>query len=673
MRLWPSALAGLLATVGALLVPAGIVAAPSSPYTYIHDDAGRLIAAVDPDDETARYHYDAAGNLVSIDRVSSAATGVLEIAPKGGAVGSKLTIYGTAFSATPGSNTVTINGTNATVTAATKSRLEVTVPLGATTGPVAVTGTGGTASSASDFTVGPTGPSISSVSASVADFGDTITITGQRFSSTASHNNVTINGTFAEVTSASATSLQVKVPPAGVSSGPIAVETPDGRDVTSGDLFLPPEPTLTPSDIGYTGRMSIGDTASITTPSAGKHGLVTFSGERGQRVALKVQNTGHAYSSMTLYGPNGLTVGPTTGASIYSMGMLDTVTLPDSGTYTLYMYPSGATSAASLSIYEVAADTVGEIEASGPQVTLTTTTPGQNHKLTFEGASGQRISLRVSNLTYGSGYGAYVSIRGPAGQELQAPAFANAPDGGFLDTLTLEDNGTYTVIVDPYLWATGTAKAQLFTVPGDATDTATPGGSGVTVTTTAPGQNAVVSFTATAGQRISAKLSDVSIAETAMKLRNPDGSTLAGPTYVSSGYKGYLEAVIPANGTYSVLVDPNFDSTGSATVTLYAPTDATGSISVNGTETTVTTTTPGQNASLTFSGTAGQRVSLTNTSSLSGDIWSYFVGSILMKDPSGNTIGSTTLGPPFPREFIDAVEFPGSSDPSGERRVASSG
>lgn len=212
MRLWPSALAGLLATVVALLAPVGLLAAPSSPYTYVHDDAGRLIAAVDPDDETARYHYDAAGNLVSIDRVSSATTRVLEITPKRGEVGSKLTIYGTAFSATPGSNTVTINGTSATVTAATKSRLEVTVPLTATTGPVAVTGTGGTAASAGNFTVGPVGPSITSLSTSVADFGDTITITGQRFSGTASLNNVTINGTFAEVTSASSTCCRSRCP-----------------------------------------------------------------------------------------------------------------------------------------------------------------------------------------------------------------------------------------------------------------------------------------------------------------------------------------------------------------------------------------------------------------------------------------------------------------------------
>lgn len=201
----------LMAALASSTLPTGAMAAPSSPFTFVHDDAGRLVAAVDPDGDTARYHYDAVGNLVSIDRVASSTTRVLEVTPKKGPVGSRVTIYGTGFSATPSSNTVTFNGTAATVVEATKSRLEVTVPLSATTGSIAVTGTGGSAASASPFTVGPLGPSITSVSASVADNDDTLTIAGARFEAEPTRNNVTINGTFAEVTAATATQLTVKV------------------------------------------------------------------------------------------------------------------------------------------------------------------------------------------------------------------------------------------------------------------------------------------------------------------------------------------------------------------------------------------------------------------------------------------------------------------------------
>lgn len=277
----------LMAALASSTLPTGAMAAPSSPFTFVHDDAGRLVAAVDPDGDTARYHYDAVGNLVSIDRVASSTTRVLEVTPKKGPVGSRVTIYGTGFSATPSSNTVTFNGTAATVVEATKSRLEVAVPLSATTGSVAVTGTGGSAASASPFTVGPLGPSVTSVSTSVADNDDTLTIAGARFEAEPTRNNVTINGTFAEVTAATATQLTVKVPPAGVASGPVAVETPGGRDVASEDLFIPPFAGLTPSDVGFTGRMAVGATATATGATAGKHGLMVFSGEKGQRIAIR--------------------------------------------------------------------------------------------------------------------------------------------------------------------------------------------------------------------------------------------------------------------------------------------------------------------------------------------------------------------------------------------------
>jgi len=664
----------VVAAFTSLTLPGGLNGAPSSPFTFVHDDAGRLVAAVDPDGDTARYHYDVVGNLVSIDRVASSTTRILEVTPKKGPVGSKVTIYGTGFSATPSSNTVTFDGTAATVVEATKSRLEVTVPLLAATGTIAVTGPGGTAASATPFIVGPLAPSITSVSASVADNGDTLTITGARFRAEPTHNNVTVNGTFAEVTGATATQLTVKVPPAGaVASGPVAVETPGGRDVSAGDLFVPPLAHLAPSDVGFTGRMAVSGTATAAGATAGKHGLMVFSGQKGQRIAIRSAGSGRAYTSMVLYGPNGQPVGPEEGVSIYWGGMLDTLVLPDTGTYTIDLVPSGGTGSVDLTIYEVAADTVGEISSSGPPVTVTNTTPGQNNRLTFDGAAGQRISLRTSNLTYGGGNGAYVSIRGPDGQNLAQPAFTFGTDGGFLEPLTLPDNGTYTILVDPNQWATGSTTLRLYTVPGDATATTTLGAAATTLTTTAPGQNAVLSFSGTAGQRVTVKATGATLTEWTMRLRRPDGSTLAGPFYGSGGNPGYLEAVLAESGTYSVLVDPGWDYTGSINVRLVDATDVTGSIAVNGVETTATISASGQNAALAFTGTAGQRVSLTSSSSLSGDIDSYYQGTVEIRDASGAPIGSTTLGPPFPRDFIDAITLPASGtytvyiDPATDR------
>jgi gliding motility-associated-like protein len=78
---------------------------------------------------------------------------ITSFTPSSGPVGTTVTITGTNFSTTPANNTVTFNGTAATVTASTATSITVTVPSGATTGPIVVTVSGNTATSTTNFTV----------------------------------------------------------------------------------------------------------------------------------------------------------------------------------------------------------------------------------------------------------------------------------------------------------------------------------------------------------------------------------------------------------------------------------------------------------------------------------------------------------------------------------------
>jgi hypothetical protein len=63
---------------------------------------------------------------------------IFSFTPQGGPIGTVVTIQGQNFSATPSNDTVQFNGIAATVTAATEHSLTVTVPPGATTGPILV-------------------------------------------------------------------------------------------------------------------------------------------------------------------------------------------------------------------------------------------------------------------------------------------------------------------------------------------------------------------------------------------------------------------------------------------------------------------------------------------------------------------------------------------------------
>jgi len=167
------------------------------------------------------------------------------------------------------------------------------------------------------------------------------------------------------------------------------------------------------------------------------------------------------------------------------------------------------------------------------------------------------------------------------------------------------------------------------------TGTITPGGSAVTVTITAAGQNASLTFSGTATQRISLRLTSVTISNSTVSIRKPDASTLTSLAGVGTG-GGFIDVqTLPTTGTYTIVVDPQGAATGAMTLTLYdVPADVSGTLTVNGGGVGVTITTPGQNGALTVAGTSGQGVTVRITSNTIGTV------SVSLLKPDGGTLTS---------------------------------
>ena len=136
---------------------------------------------------------------------------ITSFSPTSGTVGTEVTINGKNFSSTKTENSVSFNGTAATVKEALATQLTVEVPSGASTGPIKVTVGSSSATSATDFTVmEPVDPpTVDGFEPTYGVIGTEVTITGTNFGDQAS---VKFGDIAAEVTDVTATQLIVTVP-----------------------------------------------------------------------------------------------------------------------------------------------------------------------------------------------------------------------------------------------------------------------------------------------------------------------------------------------------------------------------------------------------------------------------------------------------------------------------
>lgn len=616
-----------IAVTGVLLL-ASTVPSPAGDISYVYDNLGRLLAVIDPASDTAVYGYDVVGNLTGITRQTSATLAIFQFTPSSGPVGTPVTIYGTGFSATPASNTVKFNGTTTTVLTASTTVLTTTVPAGATTGTISVTVAAVTATSAASFTVGTgAAPTLSSFSPAVAGYGATVTLTGTNYDPTLLNDRVAFTAAIGAVATATTTSITVPVP-GSAQTGPISVSTTQGKATSAQEFFVAP-PGVVATDIQYTGRITVnGPTVTPSIPTPSTNGLLVFDGVAGQRLSLGFSSPTLTQFSVSVYRPDG---GALTTPVTYNTngGSLDLPVLPMAGTYTIFLDPV-STYTGNVTV-TLSTEVTGNITPGGAAVPVTISRVGQNARYVFTGSAGQTVSLNLSSVTITTGYASLIK---PDGSLLAGPT-SFGTGGGVIDTQVLPTSGTYAIFIDPAVTYTGSVTLTLYNT-ADVTGAITVDGSSVTPALTVPGQRARYTFTGTAGQWVNLGLSTVSITSSTLSMLNPDGTTLVSTTIGTAGGSLDPTTALPTTGTYIIVVDPASTYTGSMTLTLSSA--LTGSVTLDGAVVPISLTRIGRTARYTFSGTAGQWVSLGLTSVTLTNV------TVTLLAPNGTTLATTSVG-----------------------------
>jgi hypothetical protein len=244
--------------------------------------------------------------------------------------------------------------------------------------------------------------------------------------------------------------------------------------------------------------------------------------------------------------------------------------------------------------------------AATPLVTGTLTAGGE--PIAFTGRAGQGVFVDVPTSTLKDQCSPY-RLLDPAGTELANGC--NIAGHGYIDRVDLPADGRYTVALDPT--AVGRASVAVY-VDVDVAGSLAPNGAPVTATLDQPGAVARYRFTGVAGQRVYLDVTESSLPSqcSPLELRDPDGKTITTGCVISG--TGEIDGtVLPADGAYTILVDPKDRTVGASTLRLYAANDKTGDITVGGPPVVVTIAQPGAVTVLRFTGRAGQSVTVTAT------------------------------------------------------------
>ena len=428
------------------------------------------------------------------------------------------------------------------------------------------------------------------------------------------------------------------------------------------------------------GTVTLNSSITATTSVPGQNIRYLLSGSANQHISISILTSTFTNCTLSVFQPDGTAI-INNGSCSNTGSFVDVPVLSQNGFYTILLDPSGtATGSVTFKVND-ATDITGTVLTDGTQVTVNTTVPGQNAKLTFAGTSGQQISATFQDVSFSSGItmtlldpnGVQVNSTGNIGIStvfMEDATYCRVGGSGpqyLCGSITLPTTGTYTVFLNPAGAGIGQAKISVYSVPADTAISSSLGGAQISVPLNVPGQNTKITFAGTQNGRVGIAFNSASFTGSVnsvgfkLQVLLPDGTPLGGsggsafsfssPT--TSGFVDYNDIyVFPTAGTYTVTLDPSNDSKGTVNVNLYDATDVSSTINADGVAHNISTTSPGQNVHLNFSPTIGQRISALLSSSTYPTQPSLTLRRV---DGSGNVFNVASAGTDGANRFLDAV------------------
>jgi len=205
--------------------------------SYTVDSPSQITAVVAPGTTSGKVSVTGSGGTALSPRAFTfipPAPSITDFSPASGPAGTSVTISGDHFT---GATAVKFHGLSAKrFTVNSDTRITAVVREGSTTGPIAVTTAGGTATSADAFTV-PVPPAISSFSPDSGRGGTEVVILGARFTGATA---VKFHGTNALRFTIDSSTKITAVVRSGTTTGPIVVFTPAGKATSSTSFTIVP-------------------------------------------------------------------------------------------------------------------------------------------------------------------------------------------------------------------------------------------------------------------------------------------------------------------------------------------------------------------------------------------------------------------------------------------------